>query len=195
MDNALTVLMWAIAVGVMFVVGTTILRCFVALADAIADGMDERDRAKKIAAYELAKKIKQDAEAEAWRAKNPVQHHIDSADQELCGKWLAEMLTRFPITPATRLILQVRPFYVPNPENPWMGPMIPDWEADYQRWLGQTHLLAGRPDAAVELFESAAKKLESRIESAKPLDEKRRLALETVERYVDTVGALMQAER
>lgn len=84
MHNAVTALLWAIAIGMMFLVGTTIIRCFVALADAIADGMDERERKNKVAAYELEKKRKQDAEAEAWRAKNPHE----------AAKWANLRLTR-----------------------------------------------------------------------------------------------------
>ena len=61
-------------------------------------------------------------------------YRLDSPDREICGRWLGDLLTMWPITPATLVVLRVRPFYVPNPENRWMGQGVPDWEADWQRW-------------------------------------------------------------
>ena len=88
---------------------------------------------------------------------------IDSPNAETCGRWLGDMLTTFPITPATNLVLRVQPFYIPDPKGPWHLPAVPDWEANMQRW---DSVSATSPADAVEQFAGRLAKFAQELRDA-----------------------------
>ncbi len=59
---------------------------------------------------------------------------IDSADQELVGRWLVDCLMLYPINPATRVTLRVMPFFLPHPTDP-SGQVqeVADWCCDSRK--------------------------------------------------------------
>lgn len=57
---------------------------------------------------------------------------IDTPDFEMAGKWVAQQIALQPITPATMLRIQVDPFFVPDPQNPYHE-WIPDWDPNVTR--------------------------------------------------------------
>lgn len=77
---------------------------------------------------------------------------IDSPDTDMCGKWLADALTMYPVNPATRISLRINPYFVPDPGNPWMGPEVPDWTCDSRKLNTYVNIKATSPaDAARKL--------------------------------------------
>lgn len=78
---------------------------------------------------------------------------IDSADQEMCGRWLMDCLQLYPITRATYLELRVMPFFLPHPTDPsGQRQEIADWCCDSRKIHIWNQVNAESPAEAARKF-------------------------------------------
>ena len=75
-------------------------------------------------------------------------HHCDTADPDLLGRWIVEILGRIrQITPATMIEFRAQPSWLPQEGSlQWM----PDWIAD-SRIIGQIREIRSPRDLVAEL--------------------------------------------
>ena len=102
---------------------------------------------------------------------------IDSADQEMCGRWLMDCLMLYPITPATYLQLRVMPFFLPHPTDP-SGQVqeVADWTCDSRKLNVWANVVSVKsPAEAARKFAAQITQLASMFEpepeDAKPAEE------------------------